>query len=175
MEEIKLCKKLDIPFALISRPQGLRGSTANLAPDKAHSTVVGIIFPPGWDRVNCNPKFRQGLALEAPEYVIKPNLKSPKMFLHISKRKQNFFFKVLYDNYWNIVKIHGIKFSSFFETQQPYPCNKCQWFLSRVSQKSPADKVYQMAAFYTTFDLPTSKIRWRINCFCRQDKLAISE
>ena len=35
------------------------GPTANLS-QKAHNTVVGIICPPGGDRVNCNPKYRQG-------------------------------------------------------------------------------------------------------------------
>ena len=40
-----------------------QGRHGEFEPDKAHSTVVGIICPPGWDRVNCNPKFRQGPGL----------------------------------------------------------------------------------------------------------------
>ena len=30
---------------------------------QTHTTVVGIICPPGWNRVNCNPKFRKGPGL----------------------------------------------------------------------------------------------------------------
>ena len=47
-------------FSLIKEliMQGLHGE---FEPDKAHSTEVGEICPPCLDRVNCNPKFRQGL------------------------------------------------------------------------------------------------------------------
>ena len=41
----------------------IQGRHGEFEPDKAHSNVVGIICPPDWDRVNCNPKFRQGLGL----------------------------------------------------------------------------------------------------------------
>ena len=40
--------------------QGLHGE---FEPDKAHSTEVGEICPPCLDRVNCNPKCRQGPGL----------------------------------------------------------------------------------------------------------------
>ena len=51
-----------IPFQKYRGPPILvryQGRHCEFEPDKAYSTAVGIICPPGWDRVNCHPKFRQ--------------------------------------------------------------------------------------------------------------------
>ena len=51
----------------MSTSQGRHGQFES---DKAHSIVVGIICPPGWDRVNCNPNLGKARALEALVAVV---------------------------------------------------------------------------------------------------------